>query len=67
LAAVPSHAVEYVRTRTSAGTLGRNVGSVEEALRRREADGFRLVSAIPETDSGDLTGVLLLLVREDGA
>jgi hypothetical protein len=64
---VSRHAVEYVRTRTSAGTLGRNVPAVEEALRRHEADGFRLVSAVPETDDGDLTGVLLLMVREDAA
>ncbi len=64
---MPSHAVEYVRTRTSGGTLSRNLPSVEEALRRREADGYRLVSALPETDNGDLTGVLLLMVQEDGA
>ncbi len=64
---MPSHAVEYVRTRTSGGTLSRNLPSVEEALRRREADGFRLVSALPETDNGDLTGVLLLMVQEDAA
>lgn len=61
---MPSHAVEYVRTRTAGGTLARNVGAIEEALRRREEDGYRLVSAIPETDDGDLTGVLLLFARE---
>ena len=58
------HAVEYVRTRTPSGTLSRNLPAVEEALRRREADGYRLVSAIGETDNGDLTGVLLLFVRD---
>ena len=58
------HAVEYVRTRTPAGTLIRNVGAVEEALRRREAEGYRLVSAVGETDDGDLVGVLLLFARE---
>ena len=59
------HAVEYVRTRTPSGTLSRNLPAVEEALRRREEEGYRLVSAIGETDSGDLTGVLLLFVRAD--
>ena len=58
------HAVEYVRTRTATGTLKTNSGLVEEALERREAEGFRLVSAVPDTDNGDLTGVLLLMVRE---
>jgi hypothetical protein len=61
---MPTHAAEYVKTRTPSGTLGRNLPAVEEALRRREAEGFRLVSAIGETDSGDLTGVLLLFVRD---
>ena len=60
------HAVEYVRTRTPSGTLSVNLPSVEDALRRREEDGFRLVSAVAETDDGDLTGVLLLFVRADG-
>ena len=60
------HAVEYVRTRTPSGTLARNLPLVEEALRRREEEGFRLVSAIGETDNGDLAGVLLLFVRADG-
>jgi hypothetical protein len=60
------HAVEYVRTRTPSGTLARNVPLVEEALRRREEEGYRLVSAIGETDNGDLAGVLLLFVRADG-
>ena len=58
------HAIEYVRTRTAAGTLKTNAGLVEEALKRREAEGFVLVSAVPDTDNGDLTGVLLLMVRE---
>ncbi|HEX8123036.1 MAG TPA: hypothetical protein VF549_17430 [Solirubrobacteraceae bacterium] len=61
---MPTHAVEYVRTRTPSGTLGKNLAAVEEALRRREEEGFRLVSAIGESDSGDLTGVLLLFARD---
>ena len=61
------HAVEYVRTRTPAGTLGTNAPLVAEALRAREADGFRLVSAVPDTHNGDLMGVLLLLVRDEPA
>ena len=61
------HALDYVRTRTAQGTLKTNAPAVEEALRRREAEGFRLVSALPDTDNGDLTGVLLLFVRESGA
>ena len=60
---MPEHAIEYVRTRTAAGTLKTNAGLVEEALERREAEGFVLVSAVPDTDNGDLTGVLLLMVR----
>lgn len=61
---MPTHAVEHVRTRTAAGTLARNLDAVEEALRRREAEGFRLVSTVPETDNGDLVGVLLVFVRD---
>lgn len=61
--AMPEHAVDHVRTRTPAGTLARNVPEVEATLRRREAEGFRLVSAVPETDNGDLVGVLLLFAR----
>jgi len=61
---MPSHAVDHVRTRTPAGTLARNVPAVEDVLRRREAEGFRLVSAVPEMDDGDLVGVLLLFVRD---
>jgi hypothetical protein len=59
-----SHAVEYVRVRTSGGTLQRNVPAVEEALRRREEEGWRLVSSVPDTHNGDLVGVLLLFLRE---
>jgi hypothetical protein len=59
-----THAMEYVRTRTASGTLKTNAPVVEEALRRFEADGYRLVSAVPDTDNGDLTGLLLLFVRE---
>ena len=58
------HAVEYVRTRTASGTLRANAGEVAEALVRREAEGFRLVSAVPDTDNGDLAGMLLLMVRD---
>jgi hypothetical protein len=61
---VTEHAAEYVRTRTPDGTLGRNVNLVEEALRKREEDGWRLVSAVGETHNGDTTGVLLLFVRD---
>lgn len=57
------HATEYVRTRTPEGTLARNVNLVEEALARREADGWALVSAVGETHNGDTTGVLLLFRR----
>ena len=53
-----------MRTRTPSGTLSRNLPAVAEALRRREEEGFRLVSAVGETDNGDLTGVLLLFVRD---
>ena len=59
-----THAVEYVRVRNAAGTLGTNVSLVEEALRRHEADGYRVVSTVPDTHNGDLVGVLLVLVRE---
>lgn len=61
---MPEHAVEHVRTRTPTGTLARNTGAVEDALRRREAEGFRLVTAVPETDNGDLVGILLLFARD---
>ena len=60
-----THAVEYVRVRTAAGTLGTNVSLVEEALRRREQEGFRVVSTVPDTHNGDLVGVLLVMVSAD--
>jgi hypothetical protein len=59
-----THAAEYVKTRTPQGTLATNTPLVEEALRRREADGFRLVAAVPDTHNGDTMGVLLLLARD---
>jgi hypothetical protein len=59
-----THAVEYVRVRTPDGTLQRNVPAVEEAVRRHEGDGYRVVSAVPDTHNGDLVGVLLVLVRD---
>ena len=59
-----THAVEYVRVRNANGTLSRNLPAVEEALRKREEEGYRLVSAVNETDNGDLTGVLLLFARD---
>lgn len=58
------HAAEHVRTRTPDGTLSRNVNLVQEALDRRAAEGWRLVSAIGETHNGDTTGVLLLFTRD---
>lgn len=57
-----THAIEYVRVRTPGGTLASNLPAVEEALRRREAEGFRVVSTVPDTHNGDLVGVLLVLV-----
>jgi hypothetical protein len=60
---VSEHAAEYVRTRTPTGTLSRNVDLVQEALDRRTAEGWTLVSAIADTDNGDTTGVLLLFRR----
>ncbi len=57
-----THAAEYVKTRTPKGTLATNTPLVEEALARREADGFRLVAAVPDTHNGDTMGVLLLFV-----
>ncbi len=59
-----THAAEYVKTRTPAGTLATNTPLVQAALERREADGFRLVAAVPDTHNGDTMGVLLLLVRD---
>ncbi len=64
LRVMPEHAADHVRTRTPTGTLARNVPLVEDVLRRREAEGFRLVSAVPDTDNGDLVGVLLLFARD---
>ena len=62
---MPTHAIEYVRVRTADGTLSRNLPAVEEALRRREADGLRVVSTVPDTHNGDLVGVLLVFARDD--
>lgn len=59
-----THATEYVRTRTPKGTLGTNVPLVEEALRRWEAEGYRLVSAVTDAHNGDTMGVLLLFARD---
>ena len=59
-----THAIEYVRVRNAAGTLGSNLPAVEEALRRREADGFRVVSTVPDTHNGDLVGILLVMVAD---
>ena len=59
-----THAAEYVRTRTPAGTLATNTHLVQEALARREQDGFRLVAAVPDAHNGDTMGVLLLLARD---
>jgi hypothetical protein len=58
-----AHAIEYVRVRTATGTLQRNLPEVEQALARREADGYRLVSAVPETHNGDLVAILLLFAQ----
>jgi hypothetical protein len=59
-----THAVEYVRVRNAAGTLQTNVPAVEQALAAREADGYRLVSSVPDTHNGDLVGVLLVFIRD---
>jgi hypothetical protein len=59
-----AHEIEYVRVRTPAGTLSRHLPDVEAALRRREADGWRLQSTMPESQEGDLVGVLLFFVRD---
>jgi hypothetical protein len=61
---MPAHAMDYVRVRTAGGTLSRNLPEVEAALARREADGWRLQSTVPETHEGDLVGILLLFVRD---
>ena len=59
-----THGIEYVRVRTGEGTLARNLPAVEEALQRREADGYRVVSTVPDTHNGDLVGVLLVFARD---
>lgn len=61
------HATDYVRVRNAAGTLQTNVPEVEAALRRREEEGFTLVSSVPDTHNGDLVGVLLLFVKPAAA
>jgi hypothetical protein len=58
-----AHAMEYVRVRNAGGTLQRNLPEVEGALERREADGYTLVSSVPDTQNGDLVGILLLFAR----
>ena len=58
-----THAAEYVKTRTPKGTLATNTPLVEEALRRREAEGLRLIAAVPDQLNGDTMGVLLLFAR----
>jgi hypothetical protein len=59
-----AHAMEYVRVRTASGTLQRNLPEVEAALARREAEGYRLVSSLPETHNGDLVAVLLFFLAQ---
>lgn len=61
-----AHAIEYVRVRTAAGTLQRNVPEVGAALARREAEGYRLTSTVADTHNGDLVGILLLFGRGPG-
>ena len=55
-----AHAMEYVRVRNAGGTLQRNLPEVEGALERREAEGFVLTATVPDTQNGDLVGILLL-------
>jgi hypothetical protein len=57
-----AHAMDYVRVRNATGTLPRNLPEVETALSAREQDGYRLVSTVPDTQNGDLVGILLLFV-----
>ena len=59
-----AHAIEYVKVRTPTGTLNRNLPDVEAAVHRRGDEGFRLQSAVPETDNGDTVAILLLFVRD---
>lgn len=58
-----AHAIEYVRVRNATGTLQRNIPEVGAALARREAEGFHLTSTVPDTQNGDLVGILLLFGR----
>ena len=58
-----AHAIEYVRVRNATGTLQRNIPEVGTALARRETEGFQLTSAVPDTQNGDLVGILLLFGR----
>jgi hypothetical protein len=58
-----AHAIEYVRVRNAGGTLQRNLPEVGGALARREAEGFALTSTVPDTQNGDLVGILLLFAR----
>ena len=58
-----AHAIEYVRVRNATGTLQRNIPEVGAALARREAEGFRLTSTVPDTQNGDLVGILLIFGR----
>lgn len=60
-----AHAVEYVKVRNAKGTLQTNLPEVEAALRRREAEGYRLVSAVPESQEGDLTAIVLFFLSAD--
>jgi hypothetical protein len=59
-----AHAMDYVRVRTASGTLQRNLPEVEAVLRRREQEGWRLQSSVPDSHEGDLVGILLFFVRE---
>ena len=61
---MPTHAIEYVRVRTAGGTLASNLPAVQEALQRREAEGLRVVSTVPDTHNGDLVGILLVMVSD---
>ena len=58
-----THATEYVKVRNAAGTLQTNLPEVDAALRRREADGWTLVSAVPDTQNGDLVAILLVFAQ----
>ena len=58
-----AHATEYVRVRNATGTLQTNRPEVDAALARREAEGLRLISTVPDTQNGDLVGILLFFGR----